>query len=239
MSKFTTEVRFICESFIPLEKQGDYTNVDDALQAGYEHIFDFDFPIWKPEYKEHLCKAILLHYYTREIGFETYALWKLHLRARMCEIMPKYNALYEQEEKNTPFDNLRHEAVGEEDTTGSYDGTTQAETDGTSRTESNSLTWNKYSDTPQGGISGLDSDTYLTNATKVTGEDTSETTTHAESQGTDHNDTTGTRDTKYTYTGKNSGEAFYSQMIDFNNRYQSVDSMVIAELNDLFFGLWE
>ena len=101
------------------------------------------------------------------------------------------------------------------------------------------MTWNKYSDTPQGGISGLDSDTYLTNATKVTGEDTTETTTHAESQGTDHNDTTGTRDTKYTYTGKNSGEAFYSQMIDFNNRYQSVDSMVIAELNDLFFGLWE
>ena len=69
MSKFTTEVRWICESFVPeLNWQGEYEHsgygdVEKALQAGYEHIFDFDFPIWKESYREHLCKLILLHYY--------------------------------------------------------------------------------------------------------------------------------------------------------------------------------
>lgn len=239
MSKFTTEVRFICESFIPLDLQGDYTDVDAALQAGYEHIFDFDFPIWKAEYKEHLCKAILLHYYTREIGFETYALWKLHLRARMNEIMPKYNVLYQQEEANTPFDNLKHTSVGNEASKGSSDGTSQASTDGTTNTTSSSDSWNLFQDTPQGALDGVKSNSYLTTATNNTDETTTNTTTHAETEGTTHSDDENTRDTTYTYTGKNSGDAYYSMMIDFNNRYQSVDRMVIDELNDLFFGLWE
>ena len=147
MSKFTTEVRWICESFVPeLNWQGEYEHsgygdIDKALQAGYEHIFDFDFPIWKESYREHLCKLILLHYYTREIAYETYALWKLHLRERLVAIMPKYNLLYKQEELANPFDNIKHTTVGED--------TTHTTDNGTSHGESQSTGWNKYNETPQ------------------------------------------------------------------------------------------
>ena len=38
-----------------------------------------------------------MHYYTREIGFETVGLWKLKLQTKLNEIMPYYNKLYETE----------------------------------------------------------------------------------------------------------------------------------------------
>lgn len=157
----------------------------------------------------------------------------------MNEIMPKYNVLYQQEEANTPFDNLKHTSVGNEASKGSSDGTSQASTDGTTNTTSSSDSWNLFQDTPQGALDGVKSNSYLTTATNNTDETTTNTTTHAETEGTTHSDDENTRDTTYTYTGKNSGDAYYSMMIDFNNRYQSVDRMVIDELNDLFFGLWE
>ena len=229
MSKFTTEVRWICESFVPeLNWQGEYEHsgyddVEKALQAGYEHIFDFDFPIFKESYREHLCKLILLHYYTREIAYETYALWKLHLRERLVAIMPKYNMLYKQEELANPFDNIKHTAVGED--------TTHTDDNGTSHGESNGTGWNKFNETPQGGVEGLDTDKYLTSATKTT----SESTTDSRAQSTQD----GKRNTEYTYTGRNGGEAYFSEMTKMYKSYESVDNMVLHELKDLFFGLWE
>ena len=85
----------------------------------------------------------------------------------------------------------------------------------------------------------MKSNSYLTTATNNTDETTTNTTTHAETEGSTHSTDANTRDTVYTYTGKNSADAYYKMMIDFNNRYESVDRMVIDELNDLFFGLWE
>lgn len=229
MSKFTTEIRWICESFVPeLNWQGEYEHsgygdVEKALQAGYEHIFDFDFPIWKESYREHLCKLILLHYYTREIAYETYALWKLHLRERLVAIMPKYNMLYKQEELANPFDNIKHTTVGED--------TSHTADNGTSHGESQSTGWNKFNETPQGGIEGLDTDKYLTSATKTTSE--------ASTDGTAQSTQDGKRNTEYTYTGRSSGDAYFSEMTKMYKNYESVDNMVLHELEDLFFGLWE
>ena len=229
MSKFTTEVRWICESFVPeLNWQGEYEHsgygdVEKALQAGYEHIFDFDFPIWKESYREHLCKLILLHYYTREIAYETYALWKLHLRERLVAIMPKYNMLYKQEELANPFDNIKHTTVGED--------TTHTADNGTSHGESQSTGWNKFNETPQGGVEGLDTDKYLTSATKTTSEATTD--------GTAQSTQDGKRNTKYDYTGRSGGDAYFSEMTKMYKNYESVDNMVLHELEDLFFGLWE
>lgn len=221
MSKFTTEVRWICESFVPeLNWQGEfehtgYGDVEKALQAGYEHIFDFEFPIFDETYREHLCKLILLHYYTREIAYETYALWKLHLRERLVTIMPKYNLLYEQEKLANPFDNIKHTAIGED--------TSHTEDKGSS----NGVGWNKYNETPQGGVEGLDTDKYLTSATKSTSDSTA------------NNTQDGKRNTKYDYTGRNGGDAYFSEMTKMYKNYESVDNMVLHELEDLFFGLWE
>lgn len=97
MSKYTTEVRFICETAAgKLESEG-YLSIDSILTTAAPKIFNFDYPIFDEKYRLVLEKKILKHYYTREIAHETVGLWKLHLDAKMNEIMPYYNKLYESE----------------------------------------------------------------------------------------------------------------------------------------------
>ena len=77
MSKYTTEVRFICETESGLTESVGYKDIDTVLDNSVDKIFDFDFPIFDENYRGVLERKILLHFYTREIGFETVGLWKL------------------------------------------------------------------------------------------------------------------------------------------------------------------
>lgn len=101
MSKYTTEVRYICESYAGLEESVGYDSIDEVIEKSYLKIFANDkIPMFKGEEEAHralLLKKILLHYYSREIGYETVGLWKLKLNQKMIEIMPYYNQLYESE----------------------------------------------------------------------------------------------------------------------------------------------
>lgn len=97
MSRYTTELRFICEQQAGYDKQQGYNNVKNVLEKAYPKVFDFDYPIFDTLYKPVLEKKILRHYYTREICEETYGLWKLRLEDKMNNIMPYYNQLYESE----------------------------------------------------------------------------------------------------------------------------------------------
>ena len=97
MSKYTTELRFLCESLTGHDESEDYSSIDEIIEDALPIIFSFDFPIFDEEYREVLETKILRHYYTREIGCETYGLWKLRLQTKLNEIMPYYNKLYESE----------------------------------------------------------------------------------------------------------------------------------------------
>ena len=97
MSKYTTEVRYVCESYVPLNESVGYNDIENVLDKSWNKVFDFPFPIFNEDYREDLCKKILRHYYTREICEETVGLWKLRLNSRMNEIMPYYNKLYNSE----------------------------------------------------------------------------------------------------------------------------------------------
>lgn len=94
MSKYTTELRFICETEAGYKQSQGYKKVNEILAAATPKIFDFDFPIYDENYRFTLETKILKHYYTREISEETYGLWKLRLDAALNEIMPYYNQLY-------------------------------------------------------------------------------------------------------------------------------------------------
>lgn len=123
MSKYTTELRYICEYEAGLDESEGYNSIDDILTASAPNIFSFDFPIFDETYRPVLEKAILRHFYTREISEETYGLWKLRLEDKMNLIMPYYNRLYETEllEFNPLYDvdlTTTHE--------GQFDGTTNA-----------------------------------------------------------------------------------------------------------------
>lgn len=55
------------------------------------------YPIFDEEYRKGLNDKIIDHFYFREIGFETAALFAWYMRRTMNEIMPYYNQLYESE----------------------------------------------------------------------------------------------------------------------------------------------
>ena len=135
MSVYTTEVRFICETEAGLIADRGYNDVDEVIDKSWKKIFK-NFPIFDESYREGLCKKILNHYYTREIGAETVALWKFWLNQKMNEIMPYYNKLYMSEQmKYDPLhevdftreitENTRGSSTGSSDSSGKQSDTSK------------------------------------------------------------------------------------------------------------------
>lgn len=199
MSKYTTEVRFICETAAGLRESEGLSSVKQILEAAVPKVFDFDFPIFDESYRNVLETKILRHYYTREIGLETVGLWKLKLETKLNEIMPYYNQLYKSEllEFNPFYDvdlTRDHKLTREETATqkGTVNTTEDSNTnesttqDTTSDSTINNTTgstseenatgtkthYDKYSDTPQGSLQNVQNDTYLTNARMINDNDT-------------------------------------------------------------------
>lgn len=126
MSKYTTQVRFICETAAGLSESEGQASVKQIIAAAIPSVFDFDFPIFDESYRNVLETKILKHYYTREIGLETVGMWKLKLDTKLNEIMPFYNQLYKSEliEFNPMYDvdltrdhNLKREETTKQDAT--------------------------------------------------------------------------------------------------------------------------
>ncbi len=232
MSKYTTEVRYICEEAAGLNASVGYNDVEQVVRTAYPKIFSPSLEFYNEETKARLLPKILLHYYQREIGFETVGLWKLKLNQKMREILPYYNQLYASEaleydplknvdnkhthtgayEENTKVDNIRDTTNTEtrnlkttDDSSSSFDhnedtilrhskttthddDTVKRQNDTTSQLndvntheiETDGESWVLFSDTPQGGINGvqngggtsqngtLSDNAYLTNATHTT-----------------------------------------------------------------------
>ena len=232
MSKYTTEVRFICEEAAGLDESVGYNDVNRIVETAYPKIFDSSLVFYNEETKSRLLPKILIHYYQREIGFETVGLWKLKLNQKMREILPYYNQLYASEDlEYNPLHNvdnththsgayensksrnntqttdktetrnlqtvddgrssydrnedtiLRHDKTltrGNDVRTKGNDTVAQADSVTTKVIDSPLDHWEMFSDTPQGGIDGvqlaggvgtsgtLSDNAYLTNATHIT-----------------------------------------------------------------------
>lgn len=97
MSKFTTQVRFICENACGFTESKGFDDVEEIITQAAPSVFSFSFPIFDESYRLPLEKKILRHYYTREICAETVGLWKLWLCDRLNMVMPYFNKLYESE----------------------------------------------------------------------------------------------------------------------------------------------
>lgn len=95
MSKYTTEVRYICETNTsrPIDGNG-FNSIEEIIDTSHVKIFNFTYPIFDIQYRATLEKKILRHFYTREICEETVGLWKLRLCDKLNIIMPYYNQLY-------------------------------------------------------------------------------------------------------------------------------------------------
>lgn len=246
MAKYTTEVRSICEELSGFGS-GGYQDVKEIITAAIPKIFDFDFPVFDENYRRPLCFLILRHFYTREIGFETYGLWKLKLETALCEFMPYANKFYKAELITfNPMHNVDVTTTNKLTRKTTQDDNT--ETTASSSLENNRVTTNSgsdydlYSATPQGGLQGVDSERYLTDARKyvngkvVNDDDTETTSANSTTEFGSNVDTT--EDYMNTIVGKNSGESFSEMLLKFRETFMNVDMLVLEHLEPLFMGVW-
>ena len=253
MSKYTTEVRFICENSAGLSESEGADNIDSILDKCWNKVFNFDFPIFDENYRQVLCRKILKHYYTREIAHETVGRWKLALNAKLNEIMPYYNQLYKSEllEFNPFYDvDLTRSREGSgtsnrtSNNTETNSGTSKNVSSGSST--SNTDTLNRFSDTPQNSMDtqGIADSVPLTTVTKVNEDNT---TTNESTDTLTRNDNktgSGTENInntdKYieTVRGKQGTENYSSLLKKFRETFLNIDMMIIEDCSDCFFTLW-
>lgn len=215
MSKYTTEVRFICETAAGLTESAGASKVDEIIAKAAPIVFNFDWPIFDEAYRLGLEEKILRHYYTREIGEETVGLWKLRLEDRLNLVMPKYNQLYESAKLEfNPFYDVNYTRQGTNSGEGTSSGTT------------NSTGNNMHSDTPQNGLESVLNGEYLTDA------DVS----NSESSSSSQNSSSG--EFQESIKGKMPGASYSRLLKEYRQTFLNIDRMVIDELNDLFMGVW-
>lgn len=209
MSNYTTEVRFICESLAGKKESAGADSVDSVLDKSWDKIFTTKAPFFDEEYRKPLCKKILKHFYLREIGADTFGIWKLWMNTRLEEIMPFYNQLYKSEllEFNPLYDvdlkktytkNIDGETANTntindkgKQTTEYTDKAENSDTktesaDDTTTSNVTRASTDCYSDTPQGTVGNLSDNTYLTNARIVDGRDDTDTTYNHSATTTDN-----------------------------------------------------
>lgn len=251
MSKYTTEVRFICEEKSGLSESKGESSIDEIINGSYDKIFDNDIPIFDEAYRLPLEKKILKHYYTREIGYETFGLWKLHLNNKMREIMPYYNQLYKSEllefdpmQDTDYYTNHSGRFDGQTNDDGSSTSNTNTTSTGSATDDQTNKITSRYSETPQGAISDLENNTYLTNAT-INNETRDDDSTY-ENSSTNANRSTAVNERTIANTdsyldhifGKR-GTGTYSEYLQkYRDTFLNIDMMVINELKDLFLNLW-
>lgn len=308
MSKYTTEVRYLCEVEYGTNQSLGFNSINDVITIAAPKVFNFDFPMFDEAYRLPLEIKILRHYYTREICEESVGLWKLRLQDRLNMIMPYYNQLYsseliqfnpmydvdltkestkdnEGEKTNNESENSQlHEtnldtAVSSNTSSETNNNTTNTTSTSNESSSNNSSTNNsnnkldKYADTPQGSVVNLEDDSYLTNARSISdsGSETSNGSSSANISSTANSSNGGERSaeingnetvnkTKDNAANKNkinigtmtNSEEYFEHLIgktgknsnsklltEFRETFLNIDKMIIEELSDLFFGLWE
>lgn len=267
MSKYTTELRFICEELAGLKESESGDKVEEILEAARPKIFDFGYLIYDESHKKELEMKILRHFYTREIGVETYGLWHMRLKTKMIEIMPFYNQLYKSVSDDFNYfwdtdyvvkrDDTKTMNRGAKDMHSGKDGVSRGgkrdiTTNNVSESSGESETKNLFSDTPQGSLTNIEDMSYLTNATINNGNATSSDTTNGESTDKFIENTTTNyghniqrtengkdiNDGKESVKGKRGGKSYAEMMMEFKNEIINIDLMIIGNLEELFMQIW-
>lgn len=238
MSKYTTEVRYICESFKGQWVDGTDVSIIDRCIAAAREIFDeFNmeskfgadsvWTLYENILHPDVLPKILYHYYTREIGYETYGLWKQKINCLLKERYPEYKALYKSvDEEYGIFDDVNY--------TREYDGLNTTESEGNSESVNRGDGKNvqKYSETPQGGLQGVEQGNYLTTATIVENNNNGTNTGKSTAKGS------GTSKSTETIKGKQ-GTASYSKMaMEYRQAIYNVDMKIIEDCAPLFMNIW-
>lgn len=274
LARYTMYVSDICGIYAN-DSDTSYTNIESILNKSWEKIFDFPFTFYDESKKADFCKKVLRHFYFREIGCETVALWKFMLNRTLNEELPYFNKLYESAElqfnplhdydleiashdegsRNNTANSITDSTVTNNlKDTSSVNGKTTTKNDQTHNDDGTSK--NLFADTPQGSLSTLDDETYLTDARKITdtrtftADDTqtvdntvSDTTarTGTVSTGvTSNNSDEGTTENTHTETrhGKAGGMSYAKMLEEYRATILNIDMLVMQKLESCFMGIF-
>jgi hypothetical protein len=185
-------------------------------------VFDFEYPLFDPNYKSVLETKIVEYYYFREIGLETIGQFKWFLRSKMNRIMLIYNEMYVQNKVFATYDPYKNKNVTTTDTR-----TTTSDGNADSKSWGNNNSTVKESDTPQAMLAGKD---YATNVTQT------DANTGDNSAGNSHVTTT---DTYVSTIAGHDGMRYPTDiLIDLRKTLINIDQMIIDELADLFLNIY-
>lgn len=232
MSVYTTQIRYICESLAGYDRSKGYMTIDEIIDKSWNKIFPPSFEAFTPEYTPVLAKKILKWYYTREIGSETFGLFQLRLDAKLSVIMPYYNKIYSA--FATDYDLLKDTDI-QTTHTRKTDGDSSASTNGTTNSSNTDKVTGRHSNTPQGGLDGIESNRYLSSA-DIT-DSANKSASDSNLDGTSNFNTT--EDFVERVVGKRTAMTYTGMISEYVEKLKNVDRMVINELDELFMQIWD
>lgn len=263
MSKYTTEVRYICENIAKNKDNNiDLYDIIKVVDLSWKDIVNLDLafslcikPITNEFVVNHFNKIIphiFLQNYTREIGSETYALWKFRLQNKLNTILPFYADMYES--ITLKFDplidtNITHDSSGSKFFTSKNEGEKDNNTihdevtsNYTNEGERDTKNISKYSETPQGSITDLKEGKYLSSA-MIDENDNYNLDIGNNEYRRDMTDVT-TTDTTTTHDendsnitiikGKSSGVSYAKLIMEYRKSIINIDQMFLNEFKDMF-----
>ena len=228
MASYTIELRKICNIYGREEVENWFKSYELSDCLTTEQIEQIEkYNVWT---KEKLAKQIVDHYFMREIGFETPALFKHYAKVTMQEIMPRYLLkIY------TQF--LEYDPLSSVDYTEEYTREIEGEAEGksTSNSSNSASGMNILNDTPQTNITkqNLENGLY---ASQVNQSD-SESEISDETNNSSNSKTT----EKYIHTMKgDNGVIVTNQYLvrEFRELATSFNEEIIYELSHLFMGIY-
>lgn len=230
MSKYTTTLRYICEAQGRPEVITAFNSYDinDYLTPAQSDLI-IESGLWT---KDKLANKIIDNYYFREIGFETWGLFKHYAKNEMNKLMEYYLPLIYS--RSIDYDPLVNVDYTEKYISISSD---SSKSKGSSNSGSSSETKGntKFSDTPNVALSNIENGTYLTNAnfsttgTKIKGNAISKNSMNA----------IGTNEYIKHIKGNSGVSATAQKMVQqFRENILAIDTKIIEALNPLFMGLY-
>ena len=232
MASYTIELRRVCDLYgrDTVESWFKSYNIEEYLSPSQIEAIT-QAGLWN---KDKLATKIVDHYFMREIGFETPALFEHYAKVEMQEIMEYYLPLiYSNSIEFDPLVNIDYTETFEREIEG------EAKNQGSSNSSSNNTAsgLNVNSDTPQGQIS---------KETILNGNYASHTTANEnEAQINDETNTqsSGTSNTLENYSKRikgNSGVSATAQALikQYRDIIKAYDKEIIDKLNSLFMGIY-
>ena len=205
----------ILNSYVNFDAE-EQTKIKDLANAGRGCIFDFNYPLSDEISKEEFETNILNHYMMRRIGFDTPTAFKIALNAKLNEIMPKYNKLFDA------FANWNILEDGESVTRYKNINTSSHATNQTTDYSANDM---RSSDTPEGKLSNVRDASYVTNYGY----------NQINSNGNSINDATGATGESETITRTPADKIRVYN--DFVEQVNNIYSYIYKELDLLFYSL--